>query len=97
MKLKNLLIVIAVFFSWNTFAQQTQGPNSISQGTFVGTTIALRDMPSVTEKNSLTKEELNSLRSLQQDFQNIQFELGIVKVGGDAVKVEEPEEEKKDK
>jgi hypothetical protein len=28
---------------------------------------------------------------------NIQFELGIVKVGGDAVKVEEPEEEKKDK
>tara|TARA_R110002124_G_scaffold72972_2_gene195893 strand:+ start:102 stop:221 length:120 start_codon:yes stop_codon:yes gene_type:complete len=28
---------------------------------------------------------------------NIQFELGIVKVGGDAVKVEEPEEENKDK
>jgi hypothetical protein len=29
---------------------------------------------------------------------NIQFELGVVKVGGDAVKVEEPkEEENKDK
>ena len=44
MKLKNLLIAIAVFFSWNAFSQQTQGPNSISQGTFMGTTIALRDI-----------------------------------------------------
>ena len=37
-------------------------------------------MPIVTEKNSLTKEELNTLRSLQQDFQNIQFELGEIEV-----------------
>ena len=37
-------------------------------------------MPIVTEKNSLTKEELNTLRTLQQDFQNIQFELGEIEV-----------------
>lgn len=28
---------------------------------------------------------------------NVQFELGIVKVGGDAVKVEEPKEEEENK
>ena len=47
MKLKNPLIAVAIFFSWNAFSQQTLGPNSVSQGTFMGTTIALRDMPSV--------------------------------------------------
>ena len=65
MKLKNLLIAIAVFFSWNTFAQQTQGPNSISQGTFVGTTIALRDMPSVTE---MEEEGFEYAREIKQKF-----------------------------
>jgi len=65
MKLKNLLIAIAVLFSWNTFAQQTQGPNSISQGTFVGTTIALRDMPSVTE---MEEEGFEYAREIKQKF-----------------------------
>jgi hypothetical protein len=37
-------------------------------------------MSIVTEKNVLTKEELNNLRSLQQDFQNIQFELGEIEI-----------------
>jgi hypothetical protein len=37
-------------------------------------------MSIVTEKNVLTKEELNNLRSLQQDFQSIQFELGEIEI-----------------
>ena len=65
MKFRNLLIAIAVFFSWNAFSQQTQGPNSISQGTFVGTTIALRDMPSVTE---MEEEGFEYAREIKQKF-----------------------------
>lgn len=37
-------------------------------------------MSIVTEKNVLTKEELDNLRSLQQQFQIIQFELGEIEV-----------------
>ena len=37
-------------------------------------------MPIVTEKNVLTKEELETLRLLQQDFQNLQFELGEIEI-----------------
>jgi hypothetical protein len=37
-------------------------------------------MSIVTEKNVLTKEELDNLRSLQQDFQSIQFELGEIEI-----------------
>jgi hypothetical protein len=37
-------------------------------------------MSIVTEKNVLTKEELDNLRSLQQQFQTIQFELGEIEV-----------------
>lgn len=37
-------------------------------------------MSIVTEKKVLTKEELDNLRSLQQDFQNVQFELGEIEV-----------------
>ena len=65
MKFRNLLIAIAVFFSWNAFSQQTQGPNSISQGTFVGSTIALRDMPSVTE---MEEEGFEYAREIKQKF-----------------------------
>ena len=37
-------------------------------------------MPIVTEKTILTKEELNTLFSLQQEFQSIQFELGEIEI-----------------
>lgn len=37
-------------------------------------------MSIVTEKKVLTKEELDNLRSLQQQFQTIQFELGEIEV-----------------
>lgn len=37
-------------------------------------------MPIVTEKNVLSKEELDILQSLQQDFQSIQFELGEIEI-----------------
>lgn len=37
-------------------------------------------MPIVTEKNVLSKEELDTLQSLQQDFQSIQFELGEIEI-----------------
>jgi hypothetical protein len=37
-------------------------------------------MPIVTEKNVLTKEELETLHLLQQDFQNLQFELGEIEI-----------------
>ena len=37
MKLRNLLMATAILFSCNAFAQQTLGPSSVSQGTFVFT------------------------------------------------------------
>lgn len=37
-------------------------------------------MSIVTEKNVLSKEELDILQSLQQDFQSIQFELGEIEI-----------------
>ena len=65
MKFKNLLIVFSIFFSWNVFSQQTLGPNSVSQGTFMGTTIALRDMPSVTQ---MEEEGFEYAREIKQKF-----------------------------
>ena len=65
MKLKNLLIAVAIFFSWNAFSQQTLGPNSVSQGTFMGTTIALRDMPSVAQ---MEEEGFEYAREIKQKF-----------------------------
>ena len=65
MKIKNLLIVLAISLSWNAFSQQTLGPNSVSQGSFVGTTIALRDMPSVTE---MEEEGFEYAREIKQKF-----------------------------
>jgi hypothetical protein len=37
-------------------------------------------MSIVIEKKVLTKEELETLRLLQQDFQNLQFELGEIEI-----------------
>lgn len=37
-------------------------------------------MPIVPQKTVLTQEELDTLRSLQQQFQTIQFELGEIEV-----------------
>jgi hypothetical protein len=37
-------------------------------------------MPIVTEKKVLTKEELETLHLLQQDFQNLQYELGEIEI-----------------
>ena len=65
MKLRNLLMASAILFSCNAFAQQTLGPSSVSQGTFVGTTIALRDMPSVTE---MEDEGFEYAREIKQKF-----------------------------
>lgn len=65
MKLRNLLMASAILFSCNAFAQQTLGPSSVSQGTFVGTTIALRDMPSVTE---MEDEGFEYAREIKQKY-----------------------------
>ncbi len=65
MKFKSLLIVLAISLSWNAFSQQTLGPSSVSQGTFMGTTIALRDMPSVTE---MEEEGFEYAREIKQKF-----------------------------
>ena len=45
MKLKNLLLTFAILFSCGIFAQELFPPVEIIQGTFVGTTIPLRDFP----------------------------------------------------
>lgn len=37
-------------------------------------------MSIVTEKNALTAEELQTLKSLQKQFQSVQFELGEIEV-----------------
>ena len=37
-------------------------------------------MPLITEKNTLTEEELNKLRSIQNKFQLVQAELGEIEV-----------------
>ncbi len=45
MKLKKLLLVSAILFSCGIFAQELFPPVEVIQGTFVGTTIPLRDFP----------------------------------------------------
>ncbi len=47
MKIKNLLLAFAILFSCGIFAQELFPPVEIIQGTFVGTTIPLRDLPTV--------------------------------------------------
>ena len=52
MKNKNFLWAIAFLFSCGLFAQELFPPVEIIQGTFIGTTIPLRDFPTITESNS---------------------------------------------
>ena len=65
MNLKNLVVGVAILFSWNALSQQTIGPSSVSQGTFMGTTIALRNMPSVTQ---MEEQGFEYAREIRQKF-----------------------------
>jgi hypothetical protein len=65
MKLRKLLIASAILLSCNAFAQQAEGPSVISQGTFMGTTIPLRDMPTVTE---MENDGFDHAREVKQKF-----------------------------
>ena len=49
MKLKKLLLAFAILFSCGIFAQELFPPTEVIQGTFIGTTIPLRDFPTVGE------------------------------------------------
>ncbi len=49
MKLKKLLVAAAILFSCGIYAQELFPPTEVIQGTFIGTTIPLRDFPTVGE------------------------------------------------
>lgn len=49
MKLRNLLFVLSLLFSFGTFAQEKFPPSQVIQGKFIKKTIPLRDMPTVDE------------------------------------------------
>lgn len=51
MNLKKLLLVVAIVFSSGMYAQDSFPPVEIIQGTFVGTTIPLRDFPVIEESS----------------------------------------------
>ncbi len=65
MKLRNLLMACAILLSCQAFGQQTQGPSIVSQGTFLGATIALRDMPTAPE---MEQEGFDYAREIKQKF-----------------------------
>ena len=67
MKMKNLLLVLAVFSVCGIFAQESNPPSSISYGRFVKQTIPLRDFPTVDATENTDPKNLkiipNNLRA----------------------------------
>ncbi|MGV6828170.1 MAG: GEVED domain-containing protein [Flavobacteriales bacterium] len=56
MNFKKLLFAVAILFSIGLFAQENHGPTTIIEGTFVGKTIPLRDMPTINETTYSAKD-----------------------------------------
>ena len=65
MKLRKLLFAFFAFFSCAMFAQKAQGPELISEGVLIGTTIPLRDMPTVQE---MELEGFENIKEFKQQY-----------------------------
>ena len=66
MKTKNLLLFALLLSCVSIFSQEKFGPTTVIEGTFVGKTIPLRDMPTINERSYSTKE----LKIIQNNLRN---------------------------
>ncbi len=66
MKTKNLLLFAFLLSCVSIFSQEKFGPTTVIEGTFVGKTIPLRDMPTINVRSYSTKE----LKIIQNNLRN---------------------------
>ncbi len=88
MKKKLLLAVVAVCVSTFVFAQNNGNPQVVSQGTFIGKTIPLRDMPTIYELGDFDVEDAKVINEFKK-FGNEPVNENALPQNGDPVRQSE--------